>query len=71
MQGLCSFNSTTGNYTESVVISNLGFLVSCEWFYSNKMTLSLLVADNSVTLGVENRGKKRQQNIVLSATFAL
>ena len=56
-----------GNYIESVVISNLGSLVSCECFYSNNMTLSFLVADNSVTLGVENRGKK-QQNIVLSAT---
>ena len=60
-----------GNYIESVVISNLGSLVSCECFYSYNMTVSFLVADNSVTLGVENRGKKQQQNIVLSATFAL
>ena len=58
-----------GNYIESVVISNLGSLVSCECFYSNNMTLSFVVADNSVTLGVESRGTKRQQNKCYSVRY--
>ena len=58
-----------GNYIESVIISNLGSLVSCECFYSNNMTLSFVVADNSVTLGVESRGTKRQQNKCYSVRY--